>query len=434
MRGRRRRARGRRRPDARRDRGSRLTARDRTDDPDGPPTLWTDGETVERPTTAADGGRRGARAARRGRADGAPLRLLIRTDGAARGNPGPASSGAALYDLAPARRPQRQGRSGRVDLRLSRDPDQQRRRVHGRRPRARARPRPRGARGPPPPRFEAHRRAARRPLAGQGREADPALVGGPQDARRLRPLDRGARAARPELGRRPAGQRGDRPGAGGRAGLGRAPALTGRGRRGTAAPRPPSGDRENPHRPDGRRGRAHRPARRRVRRVQRARPARPTPSPAARDARGHELGRGLGRRPAVGPGEHAVHRVHGRPRAGHRRVQPVRWQLHVRPDDRHAQVRRADDDAHGLHRPAGRLRDASSSPRSRVRSRSPRPRTAAATSSSMVRRAGSSSRRPPGISSAGRMASSARRSDGRAAAGRPVRREESPSSSAQGGG
>ncbi len=28
------------------------------------------------------------------------LRLLIRTDGAARGNPGPASSGAALYDLA----------------------------------------------------------------------------------------------------------------------------------------------------------------------------------------------------------------------------------------------------------------------------------------------------------------------------------------------
>ncbi len=35
---------------------------------------------------------------------------------------------------------------------------------------------------------------------------------------------------------------------------------------------------------------------------------------------------------------------------------------------------------------------------------------------------------------AGRMASSARRSDGRAAAGRPARREESPSSSAQGGG
>ncbi len=35
-------------------------------------------------------------------ADGPPRRYLIRTDGAARGNPGPASAGAALFDLSRA--------------------------------------------------------------------------------------------------------------------------------------------------------------------------------------------------------------------------------------------------------------------------------------------------------------------------------------------
>ena len=46
--------------------------------------------------------------------------FVIRTDGAARGNPGPASAGAALYDLRAARRARPAGRAGRVDLGLPR--------------------------------------------------------------------------------------------------------------------------------------------------------------------------------------------------------------------------------------------------------------------------------------------------------------------------
>ena len=74
----------------------------------------------------------------------------------------------------------------------------------------------------PAARFEAHRRAAGRSLAGQGREAHPAVVRGARHPRRLRALVGDARAACPELGRRRAGERGDRPGPGGRSGLGRA--------------------------------------------------------------------------------------------------------------------------------------------------------------------------------------------------------------------
>ena len=103
--------------------------------------------------------------------------FVIRTDGAARGNPGPASLGAALYDLARPDARDDRARPGRLDLRLPRRPDQQRRRVHGRRPGARAGPRAGCPRGPPAARLEAHRRAARRAMAGQGREADPALDG-----------------------------------------------------------------------------------------------------------------------------------------------------------------------------------------------------------------------------------------------------------------
>src|SRR6185369_9632018 len=75
------------------------------------------------------------------------------------------------------------------------------------------------------PRFEADRRAAGRSLARQGRQAPIALGGGaagPADA--ARGLGRGARPTRPELARRREVQRGDRPGRGGRTGVGRGPA------------------------------------------------------------------------------------------------------------------------------------------------------------------------------------------------------------------
>ena len=70
----------------------------------------------------------------------APRGFVIRTDGAARGNPGPASLGAVLYrsvrpDAFDPRAP-----PGRLDLRVPRPPDEQRGRIHGRR--AGARPSP----------------------------------------------------------------------------------------------------------------------------------------------------------------------------------------------------------------------------------------------------------------------------------------------------
>ena len=55
--------------------------------------------------------------------------LVIRTDGAARGNPGPASLGAALIDGSRADALDPVGAPGRHDLRGARPPDQQRRRV-----------------------------------------------------------------------------------------------------------------------------------------------------------------------------------------------------------------------------------------------------------------------------------------------------------------
>ena len=118
-------------------------------------------------------------------------------------------------------RPRRPGGPGRVDLRLSRGPDQQRRRVHRGRPRPRPRARARCPGGPPPARFEADRRAARRSLAGQGRQADPALDRGARDPRRVRPLVRRPCAAGAELRRRrrwptrPSTERSRRAGVGG---------------------------------------------------------------------------------------------------------------------------------------------------------------------------------------------------------------------------
>ena len=110
--------------------------------------------------------------------------FLIRTDGAARGNPGPASLGAALYRPAPARCPRPASPARRLDLRVPRYPDQQRGGVHRDAAGARAGPRAGRPAGRPAPRLEADRGAAHRPLAGQGRQAHPALDGLPSDPRR----------------------------------------------------------------------------------------------------------------------------------------------------------------------------------------------------------------------------------------------------------
>ena len=97
-------------------------------------------------------------------------------------------------------------------------------------------------RGPPAARLEAHRRAARRPLAGQGRQAHPALGGGPPDAGRVRPLVRRPRAARPELASRTRSptrrSTGPRPAARPRSCAGRGPEATTDDRTRTAATRP----------------------------------------------------------------------------------------------------------------------------------------------------------------------------------------------------
>ena len=150
--------------------------------------------------------------------------FVIRTDGAARGNPGRPRWARPCIDLA---RPDARDPSRRPDASISDYLGVQTNNVAEYTGVVRAlelaRSSARG--GPAAARLEAHRRAARRPLAGQGREA--ASRSGPRRAGRsagFRPLVRGARAARPELPRGRAGQRGDRPGHGRRPGLGRAPA------------------------------------------------------------------------------------------------------------------------------------------------------------------------------------------------------------------
>ena len=282
------------------------------------------------------------------------------------------------------------------------------------------------------PRLEADRRAARRPLAGQGREADPALGGGPDDAGRLRPLDGGPRPARPELRRRRARatrrstgpRRADRP-----------RSCDGPERAATLAE--PDGSivvrraRENPHR--------SRPPSRCAHRLLIAACGGSSESSRPPDA--------VAGWPATLAGTNW----------GWSRSQASRRSRRAR----RSSASRADraqgtggcnmfGGAYTYDPTTGTLTigelmstlmaciAAAGRPRDRLlrRARGSAARSArrTATCSSTAPRAGSSSRRPPGISSAGRMASSARRSDGRAAAGRPVRREESPSSSAQGGG
>ena len=74
-------------------------------------------------------------------APAAGRRFVIRTDGAARGNPGPASLGGAADRRCSRGRARPARAARRHDLRSARPPDEQRRRVDGRHPGARARPR-----------------------------------------------------------------------------------------------------------------------------------------------------------------------------------------------------------------------------------------------------------------------------------------------------
>ena len=197
-------------------------------------------------------------------------------------------------------------------------------------------------------------------LAGRWRVKDAKLIplwtAARRDAGRVRSLVGGARAARPELGRRRAGQRGDRPGAGGRPGVGGAAA---------ALLRPAMAE---PWRDDRRQATVRTPIARTALAIalvawlvgacggssRLGEPGRRDPSLLSRHARRHELGR-RSRSPAGRsvPASTAVHRVHGGSGEGHGRLQLVQWRLHVRPDDGVAHVRRADDDAHGLHRSGG---------------------------------------------------------------------------------
>ena len=110
----------------------------------------------------------------------------------------------------------------RLDLRVPRRPDQQRGRVHRASSARSTLARELGAREVElllDSKLIVEQLA--RPLAGQGRQAHPALGRGAADARRLRSLERHSRPAGPEQRRRRAVQRGDRPGPGRWSGLGR---------------------------------------------------------------------------------------------------------------------------------------------------------------------------------------------------------------------
>ena len=238
--------------------------------------------------------RRAARAPERGRAPRPDAGLsigpavtmgpayIVRTDGAAQQSRTGLGRCCSVPGRSAGRARSLRG-TGCLDLGLPRHPDEQRRRVHGRRPRARARPRARRQRGPPAPRFEAHRRAALRQVAGQGRQAHPPVGRRPTGPARVLALDGDARAARSEQRRGCARQRSHRPGHGGRRHVGRAtpgmtevgpwlrahwqliaaPALTIRDHRGGDALPPAQSDglRPVPHRQPGRgdRGRRVRP-------------------------------------------------------------------------------------------------------------------------------------------------------------------------------
>ena len=106
---------------------------------------------------------------------------VIRTDGAARGNPGPASLGAALYDMA---RPDARHHRAEPDASISDYLGVQTNNVAEYTGVVRALDlAATGAREVASAvEFEAHRGAAHRPLAGEGRQAHPVMVGGPPHA------------------------------------------------------------------------------------------------------------------------------------------------------------------------------------------------------------------------------------------------------------
>ena len=156
--------------------------------------------------------------------------FVIRTDGAARGNPGPASLGAALYRPRAARRP-RPARA-RPDASISDYLGVQTNNVaeYTGVVRALDLARELGAREvAPAARLEADRRAADRPLAGQGRQADPAVGRrAPATLARLRALV-GATTCRGPRTRSPTRSRNeaiDRVAAGGPASVVRRPGTT----------------------------------------------------------------------------------------------------------------------------------------------------------------------------------------------------------------
>ena len=157
---------------------------------------------------------------RRSRARSIP-HLVIRTDGAARGNPGP---GVARRRAVSTSRPDARDPTappGRLDLRVPGRPDEQRRRVHRRRAGARARQRLGAARSTcssiPSSSWSSS-------TAAGGSRTRSCIRSGPRPKAmlaRLRALVRDPRAARPELRRGRPRQRGDRPRRGGRPGAGR---------------------------------------------------------------------------------------------------------------------------------------------------------------------------------------------------------------------
>ena len=214
-----------------------------------PPTPTGDGGRSDRPIRPADAGHAGRRRAADLTAPagglGRPIptagrgSALIRTDGAARGNPGRPRPGPSCIDLdrPDARDPG--APAGRLDLRLPRGPDEQRRRVHGGRPRRSPWP-PSSVRGRSGSSSTPTSSSSSSTAAGGSRtpssSRSTARRSGPSVD--FRAVDGRPRPAGPELRRRRAVQRGDRPGPGRRPGLGRPPAGPLRRVHAQAAPGP----------------------------------------------------------------------------------------------------------------------------------------------------------------------------------------------------
>ena len=128
--------------------------------------------------------------------------------------PGPRITRRCPLRPSPARRARPHRAARCLDLRVPGGPDEQRGGVHGRGPGAEPGIRAWSGRGSPPTGFEADRRAAQRPLARQGREADPVVDVGASATRRFRALECRARAPRAERRGRFVREPGNRSGTG----------------------------------------------------------------------------------------------------------------------------------------------------------------------------------------------------------------------------